>query len=62
MPRLSSEPDIILYDSGRHLHRGYSVDIEYLDFEKAFDRIPHQGLLSKLSSRGIRLVDGLVNG
>jgi ribonuclease P/MRP protein subunit RPP40 len=30
------------------------VDVLYLDFEKAFDRVPHQCLLVKLSHFGIR--------
>jgi hypothetical protein len=30
------------------------VDVLYLDFEKAFDRVPHQRLLVKLSHFGIR--------
>ena len=32
---------------------GESVDIIYLDFKKAFDAVPHQRLLSKLSFYGI---------
>ncbi|CAM5126087.1 unnamed protein product [Eretmochelys imbricata] len=33
---------------------GGSVDIVYLDFQKAFDKVPHQRLLRKLSCHGIR--------
>ena len=29
------------------------VDIVYLDFQKAFDKVPHQRLLLKLKARGI---------
>ena len=36
------------YDSGN------PVDVQYLDCEKAFDRVPHQRLLLKLESLGIR--------
>ena len=36
-----------------HLDCGYSVDVIYLDFKKAFDSVPHQRLLQKLSSFGI---------
>jgi len=32
---------------------GCSVDIVYLDFQKAFDRVPHTCLLSKLNSYGM---------
>ena len=32
---------------------GDSVDIIYLDFAKAFDKVPHRRLLSKLRSHGI---------
>ena len=32
---------------------GYSIDVIYLDFQKAFDTIPHQRLLQKLTSFGI---------
>jgi len=34
---------------------GTSVDIIYLDFQKAFDRIPHNRLLSKVKSYGIEI-------
>ena len=32
---------------------GYSVDVIYLDFAKAFDKVPHQRLLAKLLGHGI---------
>ena len=32
---------------------GSPVDIIYLDFQKAFDKVPHQRLILKLKSRGI---------
>ena len=32
---------------------GHSVDIIYLDFAKAFDKVPHQRLLLKLQSHGV---------
>jgi len=37
----------------RHLDNGYSVDVIYLDFQKAFDTVSHQHLLNKLTSFGI---------
>ena len=36
------------------LDQGYSVDVIYLDFEKAFDSVPHQRLLKKIYGYGIR--------
>ncbi|CAM5136177.1 unnamed protein product [Eretmochelys imbricata] len=38
----------------KHVDKGDSVNILYLDFQKAFDKVPHQRLLSKVSSHGIR--------
>ena len=32
---------------------GYDVDVIYLDFAKAFDKVPHQRLLLKLEAHGI---------
>jgi len=32
---------------------GNSVDVVYLDFAKAFDKVPHQRLLQKLRAHGI---------
>ena len=32
---------------------GHSVDVVYLDFGKAFDKVPHQRLLAKLAAAGI---------
>jgi len=31
----------------------FDVDVIFLDFAKAFDKVPHQRLLSKLKSHGI---------
>ena len=30
-----------------------NVDVVYLDFQKAFDKVPHQRLLLKLKAHGI---------
>nr|XP_047127640.1 uncharacterized protein LOC124808536 [Hydra vulgaris] len=35
------------------LENGHSVDMLYLDFEKAFDKVPHSRLITKLQSYGI---------
>ena len=37
----------------QHLDQGDSVDVIYLDFQKAFDSVPHQRLIQKLSSFGV---------
>jgi len=29
------------------------VDVVYLDFQKAFDKVPHERLLSKLRAQGV---------
>src|SRR6188508_2279755 len=36
-----------------NLENGNQVDIVYTDFEKAFDKVPHQRLLSKLKYYGV---------
>ena len=36
------------------LDKNFSIDVIYLDFQKAFDTIPHQRLLSKVHAYGIR--------
>ena len=36
------------------LDEGKSVDVVYLDFLKAFDTVPHKGLLHKLEAYRIR--------
>ena len=35
------------------LDNGNCVDVVYLDFAKAFDKVPHKRLLSKLEAHGI---------
>ena len=37
----------------RLMNEGYYLDVLYLDFAKAFDKVPHQRLLSKLEAHGI---------
>ncbi|CAM5094205.1 unnamed protein product [Eretmochelys imbricata] len=38
----------------KHVDQGDPVDIVYLDFEKAVDKVPHQTLFCKVSCHGIR--------
>ena len=33
-----------------NLDRGVQIDVIYTDFEKALDKVPHQGLISKLKA------------
>ena len=40
-------------DVTKGVDEGSPVDIIYLDFKKAFDKVPHQILLLKLKARGI---------
>ena len=43
----------------RGTDEGSPVDIIYLDFQKAFDKVPHQRLLHKLKAQGIG--DGIID-
>ena len=36
-----------------YLDSGYPVDVIYLDFQKAFDKVSHQRLLMKLAAHGL---------
>ena len=36
--------------NGHNLDKGIQIDVIYTDFEKAFDKVPHQGLISKLKA------------
>ena len=46
------------------IDEGSQVDIIFLDFQKAFDKVPHQRLLLKLKAHGIGdgIIDWIENG
>ncbi|WP_133434224.1 RNA-directed DNA polymerase, partial [Aeromicrobium phragmitis] len=48
-----------LEDVTKWVDEGSPVDIIYLDFQKAFDKVPHQRLLLKLKAHGIG--EGIIN-
>lgn len=54
--RRSCETQLIVTidDISRHLSDGAQVDVVLLDFEKAFDKVPHSRLLHKLDYYGVR--------
>jgi len=48
-------------------YNGFPVDVIYLDFQKAFDKVPHCRLISKLKAHGItgnilRWIEHWLNG
>ena len=43
-----------LYDILNQYDENKAVDIIYIDFQKAFSKVPHKRLLSKLKAHGIR--------
>lgn len=56
LPGRSSTTNLLkcLSDWTRQHDAGQPTDVIYLDFEKAFDRVPHQRLLRKLEHLGLR--------
>ena len=48
-------------DVTKWLDEGSPVDIIYLDFKKAFDKVPHQRLLLKLKAHGIGIEKWLID-
>ena len=50
---------MFLEEITKWIDEGSSVDIIYLDFQKAFDKVPHQRLLLKLKAHSI--VDDIIN-
>jgi hypothetical protein len=55
MPKRSCVTNLLefLEDITRLLDEGHSIDLVYLDFAKAFDKVPHARLLSKVKAHGI---------
>jgi hypothetical protein len=43
------------------LDNGHCVDCIYMDFQKAFDKVPHKKLLEKIKSYGIPVVGPTLN-
>jgi len=43
----------VLEEVTNYIDSGYPVDVIYLDFHKAFDKVPHGRLVSKLDAHGI---------
>ena len=41
------------------MDEGSPVDVFYLDFHQAFDKVPHQSIILKLKSHG--MVDSIIN-
>jgi ribonuclease P/MRP protein subunit RPP40 len=42
-----------LKDATDYVNQGSPVDVIYLDFQKAFDKVPHQRLFKKVQALGI---------
>ena len=55
LPGRSTVTNLIEYLEAliQHLDHGRAVDVIYLDFAKAFDKVPHKRLLVKLSALGV---------
>ena len=50
---------MFLEEITKWIDEGSPLDIIYLDFQKAFDKVPHQRLLLKLKGNGIG--DGIID-
>ena len=44
---------VFMEEVTNYLDSGYPVDVIYLDFQKTFDKVPHQRLLMKLAAHGL---------
>ena len=56
---MSNQPLMFFEEITKWLDDGSPVDVVYLDFQKAFDKGPHQRLLLKLKAHGIG--NGVIN-
>ena len=50
---------VFLEEITKWIDEGSPIDIIYLDFQKAFNKVPHQRLLLKLKAHGIG--DGMID-
>ena len=50
---MSNQSLMFLEEITKWVNDGSPVDVQYLDFQKAFDKVPHQRLLLKLKAHGI---------
>ena len=50
---MSNQSLMFLEEITKWVDDGSPVDVVYLDFQKAFDKVPHQRLLLKLKTYGI---------
>ena len=44
---------VFVEEVANYLDSGFPVDVIYLDFQKAFDKVPHKRLILKLAAHGI---------
>ena len=44
---------LCLFEETKWVDDGSLVDVIYLDFQKAFDKVPHQRIILKLKSHGM---------
>ena len=50
---MSNQSPMFLGEITKWVDDGSPVDVVYLDFQKAFDKVPHQRLLLKLKAHAI---------
>ena len=46
---------VFLEELTNYADSGYPVDVLYLDFQKAFDKVPHKRLLLKIKAHGLQI-------